>query len=359
LSHLDLTGNGLNGDPAFFSLSTIPALQTLIMNENSIFHVPKFQYGFEALSHLSLNGNKIETVDDIVSLTDLEQLEHVAIVANPIVLRLQQLKMARTAFASANIDLQCEEIVKPLRSAIVEPLHTVKFDPLALPAFTRAHVRALNRRVLSPVDESFEFPPTPPPPVVTRSSGDGFFMTSFSATLGEEAVSVIEPPQLPVSEEPPVTSVWGEIPVLQPERQVKFRPRHRPQFVSALHELEFLTTHPEIPVRPREPAPVALEDEEAADEAAPGPFPGREVRQPTLRSAIATKLAARMEYTKAEVRAMLGSMEGRLADVEQDLSAADKAGQGAIGVALDQDNFASLHKQYEAIRAELIDTLNS
>jgi Leucine-rich repeat (LRR) protein len=75
LSYLDLTGNNLNGDPSFFSLATIPALQTLVLNENDIVHIPKFQFGFEALRQLHLNGNRIEVSDDIVSLTDFEQIE--------------------------------------------------------------------------------------------------------------------------------------------------------------------------------------------------------------------------------------------------------------------------------------------
>ena len=55
---------------------------------------------------------------------------------------------------------------------------------------------------------------------------------------------------------------------------------------------------------------------------------------------------------------MLQSMEERLAVVEHELSAADESGQTAVDMALDQRNFASLHKQYETIRAELINTLN-
>ena len=76
------------------------------------------------------------------------------------------------------------------------------------------------------------------------------------------------------------------------------------------------------------------------------------------RPEIATKLQARTEYTKTEIQDMLQSMEERLSVVERDLSAADESGQTAVDMALEQKNFASLHKQYETIRAELINTLN-
>jgi hypothetical protein len=56
---------------------------------------------------------------------------------------------------------------------------------------------------------------------------------------------------------------------------------------------------------------------------------------------------------------MLQSMEERLAVVERDLMVADESGQSAVDMALDQKNFSMLHRQYETIRAELINTLNS
>jgi hypothetical protein len=179
-------------------------------------------------------------------------------------------------------------------------------------------------------------------------------MTSFSSTLGEES-----PLPLPISEEPPATSVWPEIPVLEQERRVRFRPRDRADFVATFHELQFLTSHPEIRPRPREPVLKAMEEEEAIEEPVPELFPGKDFQRTNPRSIIATKLAARAQYTKEEIRAMLGSMEEQLAVVEQDLSVTDEAGQRAIEVALDEKNFANLHKQYEEIRAELVNTLSS
>jgi cob(I)alamin adenosyltransferase len=77
------------------------------------------------------------------------------------------------------------------------------------------------------------------------------------------------------------------------------------------------------------------------------------------KSEVASKLAARTEYTKTEIQNMLQSMEERLSVVERDLAVTDESGQNAVDIALDQQNFASLHKQYETIRAELINTLNS
>jgi hypothetical protein len=41
------------------------------------------------------------------------------------------------------------------------------------------------------------------------------------------------------------------------------------------------------------------------------------------------------------------------------MQAVDESGQSALETSLDQRNFTMLHKQYETIRAELINTLNS
>jgi hypothetical protein len=46
------------------------------------------------------------------------------------------------------------------------------------------------------------------------------------------------------------------------------------------------------------------------------------------KSAIAVKLAGRIEYTKTEIHEMLSSMEERLADIEWNLETADDSGDG-------------------------------
>jgi hypothetical protein len=363
LSHLDLSGNQINSDPAFFSLATIPALQTLILNENGIIHVPKFRFGFEILMHLSLNGNKIEYPDDIVSLTDLEQMEDVSILGNPILSRARYLKSARTAFAAANIALNCDEPPAPVKHSIVGPLKTVRFDPLVLPAFTKAHIRALNRKVRRPT-ESQESPPTSPDKAPAKPAPDTVFMTSFASKTDqdEERPAQIEPTPLPEPEEPPTISIWDEVPVVQFDRRVELAPSRRQDFVISFRKLEYLVAHPEIRLKPRDSTCLEPEDHTASS-TLPDLIIGKEPPPPeppgNQKPSVATKLAARTEYTKAEIEGMLRSMEERLGAVERDLIVADESGQTAVDIALDRRNFAALHKQYEHIRAELINTLNS
>jgi hypothetical protein len=360
LTYIDLTGNNLNSDPAFFSLATIPALQTLILNENNITRVPKLRFGFEALRIIALNGNKIEEADDIVSLTGVEQLQEVSILGNPILLRVRRISTARQAFAAANIELKCCELPQPIRHSIVGPLKTVRFDPLTLPSFTDAHLRALNRkprgRATSPVVI------TEAQPSLKRPPKDDVFMTSFASKTGEdeERRIEIEPTPLPEPDEPVITSVWSEVPVVQFERRVQLTPALRSDFVTAFRKLEFLVAHPEIRLRPREST--CLEPDEGVSvpiEQVPNLIAGKEPPEPPKKSVVASQLAARTEYTKKEIEGMLQSMEERLAVVERDLMVADESGQSAVDMALDQKNFSMLHKQYETIRAELINTLNS
>jgi hypothetical protein len=185
-------------------------------------------------------------------------------------------------------------------------------------------------------------------------------MTSFESKTSDDAEPIqIEPTELPTHEDvATISSVWGEVPVLQLAQRVGLTVRERPDFVTALRKLEFLVGHPEIRLRPREATSMIGEEGEAADEG-PDLLLGKPPPSPRKPSEIASKLAARTEYTKSEIQGMLQSMEERLALVERDLQVTDDSGQAAVDIALDQKNFASLHKQYEAIRAELINTLNS
>jgi hypothetical protein len=356
LSHLDLSGNQLNSDPVFFSLATIPALQTLILNENNIIRVPKFQFGFEVLMHLSLDQNKIEYPDDIASLTDLEQLEDVSILRNPILLRVRYLKSARAAFAAANITLNCDEAPAPVKHSMVGPLRTVRFDPLALPTFTKAHIRALNRKVRR-TGESPELPPSSP----DKPAADTVFMTSFPSKSDEDDVrpAQIHPTPLPEPEPPEIVSIWDEVPVVQFDRRIELRPSRRQDFVTSFRKLEYLVAHPEIRLKPRDSTCLEPEDQ-TVSAILPDLIIGKEPEpQARTKPSVATQLAARTEYTKEEIEGMLRSMEERLGVVERDLLVSDESGQTAIDIALDQRNFAALHKQYEQIRAELINTLNS
>jgi hypothetical protein len=336
----------LNADSSFFSLATIPALQTLIFDDNGITHVPKFHFGFEALTHLSLNHNKLELADDVLSLADVDQLEDVSLLGNPLILRMHELRATRSAFAKTNIQLRCDDAPPPVKQALAGPLRTVKFDPLALPSFTPAHLRALKRA-------------QPPPPSPPKHVDDGVFMTAFGSKAGDDyQPPALEPTPLPDVEEPVITSVWNEVPVLQIEDRIEMSPQKKPNFTSAFRKLDFLVNHPEVRLRPRE-ATSLLADQPEKMELLPDLMVGKDIVVPKRKSQVASKLAARTEYTKTEIQNMLGSMEERLNVVERDLAVTDESGQDAVEMALDSKNFLMLHKQYESIRAELINTLNS
>jgi len=359
LSYLDLTGNQLNSEPAFFSLATIQSLQTLILDKNEIFHIPKFQFGFEALTSISLKNNKIELPDDISSLIDLELLETVSICGNPLVLRMKLLPIARQVFAGASIDLRCDEPqINPKRSLNV-PIKTIPLDPLSLPTFTKQHIRALNRKVS-----------TPPSDIVPQASTvsnieDEFFMTAFGSKANDnvpDSSLTIPPTELPNPDpsegRPIITSVWNEVPVLQAEKRKKLTTKNRPEFVMALKKLEFIVSHPDLRLKPRE-SPSSLEEQQLQQAEEPNIIVAKQPVVVKQNKDVTTKLAARTEYTKTEIQQMLQSMGERLSVVERDLHIADESGQNAVDIALDQKNFAELHKKYETIRAELINTLNS
>lgn len=398
LTNLDLTGNMLNSEPAFFSLATIQSLQTLILDKNGIFHIPKFQFGFESLAHISLRGNSIEMADDITSLADLELLEDVNICDNPLVLRPKQLPIARQAFATANIDLRTDE---PLPAVIrhtlnVATLRSVPLDPLTLPSFTKQHIRALNRQSAaiksadklltkndetvstdSMVSQSTASITQQNSTVTTTNNEDDVFMTAFGSRA-DETPQFQPQTQEPVPEEeeeiveelPPIISIWNEVPVVNAERRKKLSGRTRGEFMTAFRRLEFVVSHPDLRLKPKEKEKEKEEETQSVEsqsaEAEKASAMETSILQPKATNTsqkktkeIAQKLAARTEYTKSEIQQMLKSMSDRLGIVERDLHATDESGQTAVDIAIDQKNFSELHKKYEVIRAELINTLNS
>lgn len=368
LTTFDLSGNMLNGDSAFFSLATIPSLQILVLDNNQIMHIPKFQYGFEALQQISLKNNQIEIYEDFDSLADLDQLENVDILGNPICLRPKHLVVARQTFAAKNINLTCDEPPPAVKRSLAGPLRTVQFDPLTLPTFTQAHIKALNqknkklegspKKKTRPSSEEKQ----PMPIVKPAQLEDDVFMTAFGSKADEEPQKLdIQPTELPQQqeEEQVITSVWNEVPVVQLERRVQLTPRRRNDFITTFKKLEFIVSHPDVRLKPRESPSMESDDEEALSEQVPDVIIGKPPVVAKKKKEVATKLAARTEYTKTEITQMLQSMEERLSIVERDLQVADESGQSAVDIALDQKNFANLHKQYETIRAELINTLNT
>jgi hypothetical protein len=261
---------------------------------------------------------------------------------------------ARATFAAARIQLKCDEAPAPAKSLLVGPLRTVKFDPLALASFAPAHLKALKDRA-----KNGRLKQPSPPKEKAKSAKDDVFMTSFASKTGEDyQPQAIEPTPLPESEEVVITSVWSEVPVVGQEKRIEMCPKKKPDFVAALRKLDFLVGHPELRLRPRE-ATSLLPDEPEEAEPMPDLIAGRPAPPPRPKCEVSSQLAARTEYTKTEVQDMLRSMEERLEVVEKDLMATDESGQSAIEIALDQKNFSALHKQYESIRIELINTLNT
>jgi hypothetical protein len=343
LKVLNLSGNTLNSDSVFFSLATLPALTDLNLDDNQIMEVPKLAFGFEALAHLTLKSNKIETPDDIEALADLDALTDVDICQNPLVLRIKQLAAARALFENAHIALITHPPETQKKSVLTGPLRTVPFDPLTLPSFAPGHYRALNQK--SPERAAPE-PEKPKPP-------QDLFITGFESKDGRR----VEPPAVPSAGEQ-FSNIWADVPIAGLEKRLKLTPRTRHAFDLAFGKLCFLVDHPELRINPKESPstepPPAREPAEA-----PEPPARKRPKPGAAKSTIAWQLAARTEYTKTEIQEMLQSMEQRLTIVERDLGAADQSGERAVDIVLDQKNFAFLHKQYETIRAELINTLNS
>ncbi|OHT01768.1 hypothetical protein TRFO_31282 [Tritrichomonas foetus] len=386
LTDLNLSNNNLNSDASIFSLATIPSLRNLNLDGNNIIHFPKFQFGFEALSKLSIKNNKIEMPSDIESLLDLN-IEEVNIIGNPIILRPANLSEIRQKFATSNITLICDAPPPAVKRALAGPLRTIAFDPLTLPSFTKAHIRALNRKkvVLEGMDttignlsclsgkqsqNSMDKNPksqndqkSQKHQTATIIQDDDVFMTAFGSKADDEPRNLdIDPTPLPEPDEDiEITSVWAEVPVVQLERRQKLTSKKRQEFMKAFSQLQFIVSHPDLRLKPREsPSMEPEETDMPVEEEVPDIIQGKKpVVVKNKKKAVATKLAARTEYTKTEIQSMLSSMQERLSSVERDLQVADESGQTAVEIALDQKNFASLHKQYETIRAELINTLNS
>lgn len=357
LMTLNLSGNSLNGESVFETLATIPSLQFLNLDENGITHVPCLTFGFDALTTISLKNNKFELADDIEALLDLEQLRTVDISKNPLVLRKHDISIAQNMYAEGRVTLVTKvESGRRKKAILAGPLRTVAFDPLTLPPFMQGHIQALNRKARMRM-----IAPKEPEPDVD------LFITKFDTRNEEE--EDMEPEQhngtLPTyvdDEGENMGNVWNEIPVTMKKRESPFRRLPRSEFERAFRQLEFIVTNPEMRVRP--PAPVTSETEtESEGMSDPGDTGDRIVHTPSPRrkgqfSGTAEKLAAKTEYTKTEVQEMLRTMEHRLQGVETELRSENAAGQTAIDVALDQNNFTELHKQYETVRAELLNTLN-
>jgi hypothetical protein len=357
LTTLNLAGNLLNSESAFMSLATIPALRELNLDGNQIVHVPHVEYGFENLQKISLKSNKIESPDAIASLTHIQSLNEVDICKNPLVLRFRSLADARKLFKDANIPLITQPAEKSPKQSLVGPLHTVAFDPLTLPSFTPQHYQALNKKN----NGRFESP--------KKSTGRqestevSLFITGFGAVSDEnDSKSEIPPTPLPSKTEeqiPRIESIWAEVPITSQEKRLVLCPRTRVQFEQALAKLVFLVGHPEHRIKPRESPSTDVEPMKPIMTPSALPAPKKRPIKPRKKTSIAGQLAARTEYTKAEIQRMLMSMEERIAVVEKDMQAIDESGENAIETSLDQKNFSMLHKQYETIRAELINTLNS
>ena len=379
LTTLDLTGNLLYTEQSFFALATIQSLQTLILDKNEIFRVPKFNFGFDALAHISLKNNKIDDIEDIKNLADLEWLEDINIQGNPILLHPKVMAATTQFFAGYNISIKTSDESTMIQKRTLIPaaqLKTIPLDPLTLPTFTKQHQRALNRVSLTPQSKGqdsdsmsqqsgAEAATNNNTNAIPVAPSDDVFMTAFGSKSEEPPPMDLSQP-IPdnssvIDDTPQITSIWNEVPVVQVEKRKKLDKKSRTEFITTLKRLEFVVNNPSLRLKPRE-SPSTQEEEKKETEEAPSIIPVAPTaayvpRRP--KKEVAQKLAARTEYTKQEVQQMLQSMSDRLGTVERDLNATDESGQNAVDIAIDQKNFAELHKKYEVIRAELINTLNS
>ena len=407
LTHLNLTGNSINTDQSFFSLATISSLQVLILDDNKITTIPHFNFGFESLRELSLKRNNIEFEDDISSLVGISSLESLNIANNPIVLRSKNLAALRSILSNTQTTLYIDEKPnKVVKKALPAQVKTVSLDPLTLPSFTKQHIKALNRRkrvlrksknktrsinelpqqTIEDVSqeeeeedndlEMFNYTKNKgeKPASDTAEDAASIFLTVSTTKKEEEAQQqtqiFIEPTELPEpSESAPITSIWNEVPVVQRSERIVLNESRRNQFNLTFKKLEFLVNHPDLRIRPRESPSQETEQESSVktkqlqkkleDTEDRSILRGVSQVPKPKKKVVQGKLEARTEYTKTEVQQMLQSMADRLSIVERDLGSTDETGQRAVDIALDQKNFSTLQKQYETIRAELINTLNS
>jgi hypothetical protein len=357
LANLNLSGNALNTEACFLALATLPSLAELNLDDNQIARIPRIEFGFERLTRLSLRSNKLELPEDIDALTDLDELESVDICKNPLVLRIKYLTAARKIFQSAGIDLVAQVGEKPKKRVLAGPLRTVTFDPLTLPSFSPRHCRALNKKRR----EQFESPKQAAERELEKPAANDVFITGFESTTDDHPPIPPTPLPPPQDDEPDFANVWTEIPIAGAQKRQTLTPKSRENFDQAFRKLCFLVDHPELRVKPRESPstePEPVRPPTPPPEPAPSPKSGPGRKKWTISNA-GRQLAARTEYTKGEIQRMLESMEERIAVVERDVQAADEGGEEAVDAVLEQKNFSTLHKQYESIRAELINTLNS
>ena len=382
LKYLDLSSNNLNSETAFFALATVPSLETLILDKNQIEQIPTFDFGFESLKTLSIQNNEILSTDDVAVAVSIDTLEEINIIGNPICLKLKEIPYVKQLFQDANIKLIMNELKKQKKSVLPSKLRTVAYDPLCLPTFTKQHIQALNKKTPRKMEDQDddnddeyrddEFHVNPDKESEVKLSNpekvvDNVFMTDVGNVAHEEdeEPKPSDIPETPLPDEDlenenTRTSVWDEVPVVQQESRKQLSSKTKTKFDFAFKKLVFIVTHPDLRIKPRESPSSELQETNTKPiiNLITKPTPNMQVASRKKRK-VASALQARTEYTKTEIQQMLRSMEERLSVVESDLIKVDETGQAAVEVALDQQNFTNLHKQYETIRAELLNTLNS
>lgn len=73
---------------------------------------------------------------------------------------------------------------------------------------------------------------------------------------------------------------------------------------------------------------------------------------------IEEKLNSSQQLSKQDVMKILQKMENKLCSAEGIINQEDQDGMNPVDKALDQTNFSTLHKQYESIRSEIVNTLS-
>ena len=363
----NLSNNQLQSEQMFFSLATISALQTLYLDDNNVSTIPMCNFGFENLETLSIKKNQISNVSDVEAVFDFLNLKTIYVSGNPVCYRRKFMSELLARCEDTGKDLHYEEnSLKPIKKTLPDKIKTIELDPICFPSYTRQHQQAIknytNRMKLKKEangNKTGELQPDDESNI--SESSDKFFVTDVEKTFRDEPIPTVLPPVK--DEEVLITSIWSEIPVLQSDQRKELTTKKRVEFAQAYSRLAFIVEHPDLRIKPRQSI-LRNESEEVKEDEQPKPqrpMPRRVAKVPSTRrkSTEASRLAARTEYTKLEVQQMLESMSQRLASVEKDLSTADEAGQNAMAAALDYNNFSTLHKQYETIRAELINTLNN
>lgn len=365
IKYLDLTGNKLNSQQAFFALATVPLLETLILDKNMIEQIPTIDFGFENLVNLSVKNNEFTSAEDLCPIVAIESLTEINITRNPVCLKLKEIPYVKQLFKDANINVIMNEPKKPKSEVIPSKLRTIAFDPLCLPTFTKKHIDALNKKTPRKMDDDTDNEDQ----YIEKSENveSNVFITDVGNVAQDDEPKPLDIPETPLPnedddvEENQKINIWDEIPVVQGETRKQLSTRTKTLFDDAFRKLVFIVNHPDLRLRPRESPSTELPETTPRTPVVnliTRPVPNMLVA-PRKKRKVASQLQARTEYTKTEIQQMLRSMEGRLSNVETDLLKVDESGHTAVEVALDQQNFTTLHKQYETIRAELINTLNS